>query len=159
AVRATPENAILQADLAEAHFERFQEGAEKLATAGRFAAAARAVLAPVGFVAVPLPSPGGFAGQEEELARRHLAPALRHYLQARDLGPLMARPHVRLAASAGRLGKADTRQAYLRRAQRLRPYDADLWFIRGLQDLLDGRHEEAWLSWRRSLECSDRHLA
>jgi tetratricopeptide (TPR) repeat protein len=100
--------------------------------------------------------PGGAA--DEELARRYLTPALRHYLQARDSCPLLVAPQVRLAALRDWLGGADTRRAYLERAARLRPSDAEIWYLAGAQQLLDGERARARQSWRRSLECSDAFL-
>jgi tetratricopeptide (TPR) repeat protein len=70
----------------------------------------------------------------------------------------MARPHVQLAALADWLGRSEPRQAYLRRACRLRPSDAGLWYQAGVQDLLAGDRDQAWECWQNSLRCSARFL-
>jgi O-antigen ligase/tetratricopeptide (TPR) repeat protein len=93
-----------------------------------------------------------------EAGRRHLNAALAEYLTARDLCPLLAGPQARLAAYQGWLRQADPRGAYLDRACRLAPYDADLWYAAGLEQLRAGRPDRAWRSWRHALEWSDRYL-
>ena len=57
-----------------------------------------------------------------------------------DVCPLMARPHIRLAANQPYLTKADPRTAYLDRAKRLVTNDAELWFLFGAQEYLDGQY-------------------
>jgi hypothetical protein len=101
---------------------------------------------------------GSYQGRDGELSREHLGPGLRHCLLARDLCPLLARPQVRLADYANRLAAGDTRGDYLRRAKTLVPFDPEIWYFSGLQELLDGRGDEAWASWHRSLELSDLRL-
>jgi O-antigen ligase/tetratricopeptide (TPR) repeat protein len=96
---------------------------------------------------------------EEELDRKYLLPALRAYLEARDLCPLMAEPNMRLAAYAGKLDRADTPETYLNRAKRLLPSDPQVWYLAGLQEAEAGRLDEASRSWRRSLTMSNRFLA
>ncbi|HEX8202954.1 MAG TPA: tetratricopeptide repeat protein, partial [Isosphaeraceae bacterium] len=92
-----------------------------------------------------------------DLARRQRVPALGHYVQARDLCPLLPEPHLEIAALYDLLGRAEPRAAYLERAKRLAPSDPLLWFLYGVEEQLDGRPESAWRSWRRSLELSDRY--
>jgi O-antigen ligase len=171
AVRCTPENAALQLELAEAHHRLYTAGLRALETregamraAGAWSAgASRAIapcqpLAPLGpLLARSAPGAGDPRGKHS-LTREHLVPALRHYLLARDLCPLLDKPHVRLAAHRDALPAAEPRAAYLKRAKRLLAGEPDLWYICGLQELRDGQTEEAWKSWRRCLECSGRHL-
>jgi O-antigen ligase/tetratricopeptide (TPR) repeat protein len=90
-----------------------------------------------------------------QAAQRYLPSALRCYLRARDLCPLLARPQQQLAAFRERLQHADSRRAYLERAQRLLLPDGETAYVLGDQCLLDGAYAEAWQSWRHSLECSD----
>jgi tetratricopeptide (TPR) repeat protein len=97
-------------------------------------------------------------GREEELSRQHLVPGLRHCLLARDLYPLLAAPQVRLADYADKLAPGEARRDYLRRAKVLVPIDPELWYYSGLQELLDGKTDEAWASWHRCLELSGRRL-
>ncbi len=90
-------------------------------------------------------------------ASKHLASALRHYCQARDLCPLMPEAHVRIAAYTEQLKSADSRTAYLERAKRLLPSDPEIWFLCGLQEV-SGKPDRAWQNWRHSLVLSDRYL-
>jgi tetratricopeptide (TPR) repeat protein len=87
-----------------------------------------------------------------------LKAALQHFVRARDLCPLLGQPHVRLATYARSMARADSRDVYLRRAARLMPDDERIWFVCGARALHDGRLDEAWPCWRRSLECSPRYL-
>jgi O-antigen ligase/tetratricopeptide (TPR) repeat protein len=95
---------------------------------------------------------------EQGTAGAHHTAALRYYLRARDLCPLLAKVQMRLAAEAERLERADSPEAYRQRAKRLRPRDQELWYVAGLQELAGGRTDEAWASWRRSLELSRQFL-
>ncbi len=97
--------------------------------------------------------------QERQQAwREHQGNALRHFLLARDLCPLLTLPHVRIAANRDSLSRADDRGVYLARAKFLAPADPQLWYFCGLQELADEHEDEAWSSWRRSLALSDRFL-
>jgi Tfp pilus assembly protein PilF len=97
-------------------------------------------------------------GEEKRLTAAHLLPALRCYLRARDLAPLMAEPHLQIAVNVDHLARAEPRAAYLARAKLLFPTDPDLWFVAGQQELLDERPADAVQSWRRSLDLSSRYL-
>jgi tetratricopeptide (TPR) repeat protein len=46
----------------------------------------------------------------------------------------------------------------LDRVKLVAPYVPRVWYACGLQELLTGRPEDAWSSWRRSLELSDAYL-
>src|SRR5205823_3573941 len=65
--------------------------------------------------------------------------------------------HLGIASLHDVLARAEPRNVYLERAKRLAPADALLWYLYGLDELVHGRSEQAWRSWRRSLELSDRH--
>jgi tetratricopeptide (TPR) repeat protein len=97
-------------------------------------------------------------GDRDTLARKYLTPALRHYLVARDLCPLMAKPHVRIAADVKWLRNADPADVYLHRAELVYPRGPEVWYVAGLIQLRDGQKDEAWASWRRSLELSQEYL-
>jgi O-antigen ligase len=97
-------------------------------------------------------------GMERDLFDNYVIPGLRHMALARRACPLLARPHVRFAAYAAELPVHDPPGDYLARACSLAPFDADLWYFSGLQQLRDGKPDVAWKSWRRSLELSERHL-
>jgi tetratricopeptide (TPR) repeat protein len=93
-----------------------------------------------------------------EAAGDDLRTALRGYLRARALCPLLDEPHLRLAVHVRDMANSDPAFAYLTRAQLVLPYDARVWYLSGVQEAADGRREPAWQCWRRSLECSDRFL-
>lgn len=100
---------------------------------------------------------------EEYLSRRgrtgaDVRPALRDYLRARAMNPLLERPHARLAGAREHLDRADAVTDYLDRATRLRPSDAGLWYLAGLAHLDAGEEDRAWECWRNSLACSDAQL-
>jgi len=168
AVGRAPQDDSLQVALAGAYTQAFKEQSARRATVAQATAVARAVAA---FASPGPPSPAAAAwsaaltaqqevgrADDEELARRYLTPALRHYLRARDSCPLLVVPQVQLAALRDRLGGADPRGAYLERATRLRPSDAEIWYLAGAQQLLDGEQARACQSWRRSLGCSEAFL-
>jgi O-antigen ligase/tetratricopeptide (TPR) repeat protein len=94
----------------------------------------------------------------ERLFDEFVVPGLRHMALARRLCPLLARPHIRFAAHAADLVHADQPEVYWERARLVAPSDADLWYYSGVQQLKDGKREEAFKSWKRSLELSRRHL-
>jgi tetratricopeptide (TPR) repeat protein len=96
--------------------------------------------------------------EDGEIAATHLRAALAQYVQARDLCPLMAKPHVRIAANHEWFARADARGTYLDRALSLVPWDAELWYLRGVQEMADGEPARAAESWRRSLAISDTYL-
>jgi tetratricopeptide (TPR) repeat protein len=98
------------------------------------------------------------AEETSRLAQAHLLPGLRQYIAARDLCPLAARPHLRIAAHREWLARADARTDYLDRAASLVPWDPELWYLRGVQEVADGRQEQACRSWHRCLELSDQYL-
>jgi len=89
----------------------------------------------------------------------HLLPALRADLGTRAANPLLARPHLRLAAHAGRVAPAEPAAASLARAVRLAPADPTVWFLAGSRALADGNPDAACGYWRRSLACGPAHLA
>jgi len=174
ATALAPDNAVLQLALADAYYETYRlEIAEAaiqadLATALRgLALRAVVVNGPAALVmSADLATTARVCRscQHEETNRSRketLIPALSHYRRARDLCPLLDRPHIRLAGEAGDrdlLVRADPPAAYLARARFLLPHDPQIWFLSGLEELEEGRQEEAWQSWRRSLICSRRYL-
>jgi Flp pilus assembly protein TadD len=98
------------------------------------------------------------AREEHRLSDEYLRPALARYVMARRLCPLLARPHVCLAAHAGATGGGEPASVHLGRARLLLPYNAEVWFLSGAMELQQGERERAWRSWRRSLGCSAEHL-
>jgi hypothetical protein len=167
ALRLTPEDPALHLDLAEAWFAYFQEvrGRRGLALECAQAVLSVSAAAGAGLGSTCLAAAQGAAAQqvapsmrEEDLVRRALMPALQHYLLARDACPLLSVPQARLAAWRGELSDGDPPLDYLRRAMRLRPDDAELWYIAGAMELREGNRERAWFSWRHVLTCSPRRL-
>jgi tetratricopeptide (TPR) repeat protein len=170
AVTFDPMDARLHYQLAEAYAERFDS--ERNAAKARVLAGAvgETVLnaaalggcgpAPAAAVTWPLVVKGRLAAttMDSQFLVRHLLPALHHYLRARDLCPLRARPHLRIAGYAHTLERADSRSTYLERVKFLAPADPELWYRCGVLEGHDGNWQEAWQSWRRSLELSDRYL-
>jgi O-antigen ligase len=67
----------------------------------------------------------------QRAARDYLWPALAHFAQARDLCPLSAKAHLRLAVHRDGFARADSRNAYLARAGRLLPSDPELHDLAG----------------------------
>jgi O-antigen ligase/tetratricopeptide (TPR) repeat protein len=96
---------------------------------------------------------------ENELERLDLRPALQHYLLARDLCPLLVRPHLRLAAHQELLTNGDSQQQYWERAKFLAAQQPDVWYSAGLFDLGRGDTEGAWSNFRESLNRSPQFLS
>jgi len=171
AARLAPNSASVLSELGRVHLERFEAKQAELTRGRRASDAAQLVLAGMPNLG---PLPAGFsvphgrlsaaawnaaaANEMREARRNHLAPALQAYLQARDACPLMAKPHVRLAANVQSLRQADPRSVYLDRAKRVVTNDAELWFLFGAQELFDRQPDRAVQSWRRSLELGDQYL-
>gem|GEM_PF-2332642 len=135
AAALTPDYARLRMTLAQAHFDLYGDGLDKIDT--------------------DTITDEQYAEAEKELNAKHLVPGLRHTLAARDSSPLLGEAHVDLAANASALESGDSPDVYLQRAKRLVPYDAEVWFLFGLQELLENKQDQAWSSFRRSLELSD----
>ncbi|MBY0526628.1 MAG: O-antigen ligase family protein [Gemmataceae bacterium] len=170
AVAWTPENATLQTELAEAYFASYKDWRATLerARAGLEAAQLVSNLAAEPLVPASAASAGirartaaqlGIDGAEQEAKRSLLVPALVHYVSARAACPLLALPHMRLAATRDALLDGDPCREYLARAKRLRPADTEIWYISGLEELQRGEQAEAWQSWRQALRCSRLHLS
>jgi O-antigen ligase/tetratricopeptide (TPR) repeat protein len=174
AAALAPESGRLHVALAKAHLELWREQTNRLEESGEGGVLAQSVLAlaPPG----PLDSPahaalgaasswlaGGELRQEfltregQPLARKHLEPALGHLLQARDSCPLLADAQLQIAINVDQFRHAEPRRAYLERAKRLAPDDPEQWYLCGVQESFDGDTDQAWASWRRSLELSDRY--
>jgi hypothetical protein len=131
-----PQSARVQVELALIYYDRYREDRQKERNAR--------LADQVGL-------------DEEQIVRRHLVPALKHFLQARDLCPVLPGPHRYLANHAYQLGRAETLLAYLERVRLLVPHDAGIWYLCG-GEVLDQDPERAWKCWRRALELSDDYL-
>jgi O-antigen ligase/tetratricopeptide (TPR) repeat protein len=175
AARLAPDLADLQTELAQAHLDAFEEETGRVQEEGKLLEFGRTVGAltasgtaagPAGAALALAPTGLGLSAlrpaavtRGEEAAHRHLVPALRHLLRARDLCPLLPQPHVRLAANVRVLARADSRLTYLERALFVARTDPWLWYLCGLQELAESNRERAWKDWRHSLDLSDRYLA
>jgi tetratricopeptide (TPR) repeat protein len=175
AAKLTPENARLRTELAVAHLESYRRrldllngrrivaaiaglplsastpDASALSTSVQVAACLR--------VATTFGWQNTFRADSEAAGREHLRPALRNLVMARDVCPLLARPHVMIASHIGDFQKADPRRAYLDRAKLLASRDPALFFLFGVEEFADGQVDQACANWRRSLELADTHLA
>jgi O-antigen ligase/tetratricopeptide (TPR) repeat protein len=171
AAALAPESALVQAQLGEVRLQLLAEGHARQVRAAQLADAATVLpsLAPAGpssaLTAFPAWTAAARARQlhfrrrEQALAGKYLAPALRAYLRARDLCPLLADPHLRIALHLPHFERAEPRAAYLERVKTLAPDDPEAWYLCGVQEIFDGQPGQAWRSWRHSLELSDRYRA
>lgn len=167
----TPRDASLQLELAEAHLRRYKQQLANLDSTSRLLTATGILLAgtrsealiPGAALATSWMAPDEVTRQWAEtwqhgLDEQDFVPALKGYLLARDLCPLLEVPNVRLATNAGRLQSGDLSSAYLTRAVRLSPSDGEIAFACGHQWLREGNPKQAVQVWRHALECSDDHL-
>jgi O-antigen ligase/tetratricopeptide (TPR) repeat protein len=165
-VRLNPASAVAQQSLADALFATYR--AERAEAQARLAAAQAARV--VGgstwaspchaAVAVALAdaTPWVAGTDDRRLNEQYLRPALRRSLAARSLCPFLPNPHASLAAYGGNDLRGEPASVHLERACLVKPFSADLWFLLGAQQLHEGKQDQAWHSWRRSLECSDECL-
>jgi tetratricopeptide (TPR) repeat protein len=171
AVAFQPGDALLHTLLADAHLLALEEEIWRPAAPFRrgFPASAVLALAP-GVPGSPILAPPLLLclepllleklsrAADPELARAHLEPALEHYVLARNLCPMQARAQGAIGALCPKAISAEPRLAYLERAARLRPSDAEIAFLLGAEQLRSVLPDEAYASWRRCLRASDRHL-
>lgn len=166
AVHVAPDDANLRVEAGQVHLDARQFALQQYAArpgqqAPRFVAAVQAVAdgtQPAGAFSAAGRSfaradvirlPAEF---ERSLDQRHLLPALRQFVAARELCPLLSQPHLRLVAFAEHLETPDAPDAYWSRAERLAPTDPELWYYAGLYHFRAGVFPPAWEDWRRSLE-------
>jgi O-antigen ligase/tetratricopeptide (TPR) repeat protein len=173
AVQMTPEDADLRRELADTDADLFRQQRESMRARDAVVENAIIVLlsAPSGPcqwadpVAIlpflrdsnPLRRENSTA-EEVALAQQFLTPALKNYVQARNAAPLLPEPQLGLALLADRMPRAEPAQIYMNRVKLLAPADPTFWYFCGNQELRMGHPEQAWKSWRRSLELSDRYL-
>jgi tetratricopeptide (TPR) repeat protein len=96
--------------------------------------------------------------EEARLVRTLVMPALRAYLQARDICPLCYEVQLGIGANVAHLATADAQGEYLHRAQLAAPGDPEVWYLSGLLQLEAKQMAESWSCWNRCLELSDRYL-
>jgi tetratricopeptide (TPR) repeat protein len=94
--------------------------------------------------------------REAEIEKMYLAPALRCFVQARNLCPLLPRAQLRLVALAPKLAKSDSQTEYLERAKLVAGYDSEFWFMGGAVALAHKQFEDCWQRWKESLAISRR---
>lgn len=96
--------------------------------------------------------------EESNRLSKSIIPGMLHMIEARNACVLLPRPQMRLAANARRLFRADPPNVYWQRAERLAPSDPDFWYLRGASALKEGKFDDAWKYWHRSLQLSPVHL-
>jgi O-antigen ligase/tetratricopeptide (TPR) repeat protein len=164
AVRMAPDDAMLQLLLAQTYESAFEQEWKRMSDTKTMLRVTQLIgdggapLNGANWVAGMSGADAWVARQEQELSRRFQVPAMRHFLQTRNLCPMFVQPHLRIAAGVGLLARSDPPRVYVERALFLLPCDAAIWYAAGLQELADGQPQRAWPRWRRSLESSDRHL-
>jgi O-antigen ligase len=175
AARLGPDYARVRVALARAHTDFFEEQKRKIEGRERALAAVETVMAATDLagslkslsheatVACALSAAGAARQRQaqdeiEQWRQSELLAGLAHYVQTRDMCPLMAAPHLRIAFNVSLLARAEPRAAYLRRVKLLVGSDPEAWFLCGLMEKLDGQPDDAWQSWERSLTLSDRFL-
>jgi O-antigen ligase len=131
AAAAAPERADFQLEAASAYVRRYEAEAAKAAD----------------------------SATRERATRDFLAPALTRYVLARDLCPLFASAHMRLAAHRDGFLRADPAGVYIRRALRVLPSDPELHYLAGNLQFAAGDRDQAMSCWGRSLELSDAYQA
>ncbi len=164
AAQLSPENAWVHLELGEANLQMFKESSDNLKQSVKLVGAAEIVM---GFAArrgaasaclasAALADPGTvFADHQKALTRDYLGVALQEYVLARDLCPLLAPAHVRLAAFWDYLEEKEPHDRYQARAKRLLPADPEFWYYCGLQEIEKGDIPAGCRSWRHSLELAD----
>jgi tetratricopeptide (TPR) repeat protein len=65
---------------------------------------------------------------------------------------------VRIGVNLEEFHTAESPSAYLKRAKSLAPAHPELWYLCGKYEFENGDIDEAWRSWRRSIELSDKFL-
>jgi tetratricopeptide (TPR) repeat protein len=166
ATRIAPDNADVHFELGQEYLNAWENqirlrktvAAPRALAAGSIAAAAADPLASAALIFWPEVNskvPHGWArALDEDLE----LPGLREMIVARNICPLLPRPHMRLAAHAAALAHADEPARYWARARRLAPYDAELWYFSGVDSRKQGDAEAAWEQWKRSLTLSPKYL-
>jgi len=175
AAQLAPELARLQLETGQAYLEYAEDRTTREELQGQLAATSPWFTAPVpatfphGPIAILLPPAASdlltnLAWQPaiESAEQKQIQPLIntgaRHLARARDLCPVFGAPQVRLAAARSAFRQADPAIKYLERAQLLVPADPELWYLGGIEAVLQNDREQAARQWKRSLECSDRFL-
>ncbi|MBV9125461.1 MAG: tetratricopeptide repeat protein [Planctomycetes bacterium] len=175
ASRLAPGNASLHLKLAQVHGTLFRTQSEDLQRNNRLTQATQAVSgwAGTGAAAEGFQVPWSGAPlwlvlstareklvqeKEEQGRRNHLLPALRHGVQARNVGPLLAGSHLWLAEHTDWFVRAEAPAAYRHRAKEAAPDDPAIWYQCGDLEEAAGQRDLAWQSWRHCLELSHDYL-
>jgi tetratricopeptide (TPR) repeat protein len=172
AVSLAPEYATTELSLAQAYYEAFVGQQNLLTQKQEVADLVAGILPPPGMTdslgslcslaAETAPAAARWQDylkvQDNKIGDDYLKPALRYFIAARDLCPLLGKPHARLAAHRDLLSKGDTGDQYMERVRSLRKYDPEVWYISGLLAMTASKTNEAWADWRQSLEYSDEFL-
>jgi hypothetical protein len=172
AAALAPEFAGTEMELGQAYYEAYSSQQNRVSEMQTFAEICEAVLSfqyrdgtpasRLRFIASLKLTDAGWqaysAAREVEFEKAYLAQSLRYFIIARDLCPLLGKPHARLAAHRELLARGDDSQQYMERVRYLRKYDPEVWYISGILELAALHPEIAWENWKRSLELSDAFL-
>jgi O-antigen ligase/tetratricopeptide (TPR) repeat protein len=168
AVTLAPDNAPLQADLGTARLALYTAETAGILQRGRWAGIAGLVASPSVLLPAVTAVPGCsflFAGprspspdQQDHLERRLFVPALRAFLRARDVCPLLVNAQLGIAGAAARMTRADPPTDYTQRVKELAPGNPEAWYQCGQVELASLDPKQAWASYRHSLELSEDYL-
>ena len=173
AVAVAPEFASTQMELGQAYYEAYSAQQNRVVELQNYAEMVEAILScqllqdrtassVIRFASSIELADAGWkaygASRDAEFEKAYLAPALRYFITARDLCPLLGKPHARLAAHHDLLARGDESKQYMERVRYLRKYDPEVWYISGILELAELHLETAWENWKRSLELSDAFL-
>jgi tetratricopeptide (TPR) repeat protein len=166
AIRWGPESAWAHLELGEVYLNAYQGEVDKIDPFGNiqslfsftFPASGRGLSAIESISVLAVSEPIVLAQLENGIEREYLGPALRSFIQARNLCPLLARAQLRLVALAAKLAQGDEPSAYLERARMLAGYDPEFWFLAGAIALADKRPADCWPLWKHSLSIAPKHF-
>lgn len=166
ATRIAPDNADVRVELGQEYLNAWERqvklrkdlASRPLLAAGSIAASALEPFAPAPLLLLPELNKRVPHVTEKALAVDLERPGLQEMIKARNTCPLLPRPHMRLAAHAAAMAQHDPPAKYWERARRLAPYDAELWYFSGVESRRQGRTDEAWDQWKKSLSIQRKYL-
>jgi O-antigen ligase/tetratricopeptide (TPR) repeat protein len=170
-VQLSPTSAEAQEELGQKYIEAYDTALDAVDSVARVRAVASLWLLPAkyqgfsSFLAMSSQNAGlsvheqlGRVRSEAELTRLYLEPAIQSFMTARNLCPLLIRPHLRIAAHRTEIASAEPQEAYLARAKWIADSEPEVWYTSGLFELAKGNDQQAWLEFHESLKRSARFL-
>ena len=170
AIRWGPESAWAHLELGEVYLNAYQSEVDKLEPFGNIQTLFGFTFPTIGPGLSGLESIGVLGASEPVILaqleygieRDYLGPALRCFVAARNLCPLLARAQLRLVGLSAKLEHGDEPSQYLERARILAGYDPEFWFLAGALALADNRPAnwpaDCWPLWKHSLAISPKHF-